>query len=150
MRRGSIIVSTVLTMAAGLGGGAAAQSLPQLRITAAQIAALPSTTAPNGLRTTLILGDPTRPGPYTIAVLYPPHARVAPHTHRDNRTAIVISGTWFFGYGAVADDAATRAVDAGGIYVESATQPHYGHGGDQPALVYVSGFGPSDTVPVKP
>jgi len=146
-RTWSLALAALLLAASG---PAAAQSTSPLRLSAAEIAALPSTTGANGLRTAIILGDPAKAGPYTIAVTYPAHSRVAPHVHRDNRTSVVISGQWFFGYGVVAEDAATKGVGPGGVFTEPAGQAHFGHGGDQPTLVYVSGFGPSDTLAAKP
>jgi quercetin dioxygenase-like cupin family protein len=70
---------------------------------------------------------------------------IAAHTHRDNRSAVVVSGTWFFGYGPVNDPASLKALGPGSFYTEPAGQAHFARTGDQAAVVYITGVGPSDT-----
>ena len=55
-----------------------------------------------GIRTVLLYGDPARPGPYVLEIHVPPNTAIAAHTHRDDRVATVVSGAWYFGYGATA------------------------------------------------
>src|SRR5437899_1031197 len=66
-----------------------------------------------GIQTTTLSGDPTKAGPYTIEIRVPAHTRIAAHVHRDDRTAVVVSGTWHFGYGTKADQTLTRALEPG-------------------------------------
>lgn len=102
-----------------------------------------------GIRTTTLIGDPSAAGPYVIEILVPANTRIAAHSHRDNRTATVVSGEWYFGYGDVADEAGAEALEAGGFYTEPAGQTHFAFTRDAPAAVYISGFGPTDTVYVE-
>jgi uncharacterized RmlC-like cupin family protein len=97
------------------------------------------------ITTRLLLGNPERPGSYTIAIQVPPNTHIASHSHRDDRTAVVARGLWHFGYGARADDAATRPLPAGSYYTEPAGDPHFAWTGPEGATVYISGTGPSDT-----
>jgi hypothetical protein len=46
------------------------------------------------IKTLVLKGDPDRPGVYTIMLRVPPHTRIAPHSHQDDRVATVVSGTW--------------------------------------------------------
>jgi pimeloyl-ACP methyl ester carboxylesterase len=121
------------------------------RLTPTEVLALPVVDAGAGtsglktIETRVLFGDPAKPGPYTIAIHVPPNTKIAAHTHRDNRSAVVVSGVWRFGYGAAADDAATRELTVGGFYTEPAADPHFAATGAEGATVYISGIGPSDT-----
>lgn len=98
-----------------------------------------------GIQTTVLSGDPAGAGPYAIEIRVPPHQRIAAHRHRDNRTALVVSGEWHFGYGEQADAGATRMLGPGGFYTEPAGQAHFAFTADLPAVVYITGEGPTDT-----
>jgi uncharacterized RmlC-like cupin family protein len=131
-------------------------TLPPERMTASEIAAHPvlgaiaGTSGLAGIRTVVLAGDPNRPGMYAIELLVPPHTRIAAHEHRDNRTAVVVSGTWHFGYGRVADDAEAKALGSGSFYTEPANMPHFAHTDDEPVAVVITGNGPTDTRYVVP
>lgn len=127
----------------------------QLRLDPTEIAALPEIKAGAGtsgiahIRMTVLQGDPSAEGPYTIALDMPPNAQIKAHTHRDQRSAVVVRGTWYFGYGASASDAAFRKLEAGSFYTEPAGVPHFARTGPDGATVYITGWGPSDTVYVE-
>ena len=75
------------------------------RLTPKEIEALPSESAGAGtsglpaVTTRVLFGDPTKSGLYSIELKVAPNAVIQAHTHRDTRTAVVISGLWYFGYG---------------------------------------------------
>lgn len=121
-----------------------------VRLTPAEIEALAQKNPPPPGRPQMaaLLGDSTKPGPYTVRVSIPAHTKVAPHTHRDNRVVTVISGTWRMGYGTTADARAMKDLPPGSYYTEPAGQPHFSETGDEPVVILVTGFGPSDTHPV--
>ena len=138
----------------------AAQSA-QLRLTPTEIAAAvkggagAGTSGVAGIRTTTLSGNPSAAGPYTIEIRVPAHTQIAAHTHRDDRSAVVVSGTWYFGYGTKASRAATKALAPGSFYTEPGNQPHFAMTGDEPAVVYITGIGPTstqyvDSLPPKP
>jgi quercetin dioxygenase-like cupin family protein len=150
-------VAVLIACAAPLSAAAAAASSgPDIRLTPAEIAALPSggagagTSGVAGIQTTVLFGDPTRPGLYTIELRVPADTRIAAHRHRDDRTAVVVSGTWWFGYGPVADEAAAKPLPPGSFYVEPAGRPHFARTGPEPVVVRISGVGPTDTQPAAP
>lgn len=123
----------------------------QLRLDPKDIAALAKggagagTSGVAGIQTITLFGDPAAPGPYTIAIRVPAHTIIAAHTHRDNRTAVVVSGTWWFGYGPINTENKLKALPPGSFYTEPSNQAHFARTGDQPAVVYITGVGPSDT-----
>ena len=134
--------------------GCAANPSPigEFRMTPAEIEAIPSggagpgSSGVSGIQTTVLNGDPTGSGPYTIRISVPPHTRIQAHTHRDSRTAVVVSGAWYFGYGPQAQEGSVKPLPPGSFYSEPAGVPHFALTRDQPAVVYIFGAGPTDTV----
>jgi pimeloyl-ACP methyl ester carboxylesterase len=103
------------------------------------------TSGVSGIQTIVLSGDPAKAGPYAIELNVPAHTRIAAHSHRDNRFAMVVSGEWHFGYGSKADDTHSSVLTQGAFYTEPANAPHFAFTGDQPAAVFITGTGPSDT-----
>ena len=135
------------------------EPVPMQRLTPAEIAALasppatsvaPPTRSPPTVQMTPLIGDPTKPGLYTVRVNIAPHTQVRPHTHRDNRSVTVISGTWHMGYGGTFDTKALKDLPPGSFYTEPAGQAHFAQTGDEPVVIWVTGYGPSDTKFVTP
>ena len=130
---------------------ASSNTLPQTRLTKAQVDGMArnaggaGTSGLNGVQTTVLSGDPNAPGPYAFEIRVPPHTRIAAHSHRDNRNAIIVSGEWHFGYGEKASEARTTTLGPGGFYTEPAGVAHFAFTGDEPTVVYITGQGPTDT-----
>jgi quercetin dioxygenase-like cupin family protein len=128
---------------------------PQVRLTPSEIDSMQAhdsgagTSGVAGIRTTMIAGDPTKDGPYTIRLSVPANTKIQAHTHRDDRTAVVISGVWYFGYGLVADAALEKTLPAGSFYSEPGGVAHFAETKASPVVVYITGRGPTDTVYVK-
>ena len=99
MRTAALGLVAVLLAASG----AAAAPSAELRLTPAEIATLgqggagPGSSGVAGIQTSVLAGDPTKAGPYTIRLSAPANTRIAAHSHRDERTAVVVSGVWYFG-----------------------------------------------------
>ena len=97
---GALGLATILLVTCAVQAAPSAQ----LRLTPAEIAALrksgagPGSSGVVGIQTSVLAGDPTKPGPYTIRLWAPANTRIAAHSHRDERSAVVVSGTWWFGY----------------------------------------------------
>jgi quercetin dioxygenase-like cupin family protein len=143
-----------LSLVVALAYAASALS-PEIRVTRAEVDAIPAhdagagTSGVAGIRTAVILGDPAKPGPYTIRLSVPANTKIQAHTHRDNRTAVVVAGTWYFGYGSVASAAAEKALPTGSFYTEPAGVAHFAETKAEPVQVFITGEGPTDTVYVK-
>ncbi|MEP7184390.1 MAG: cupin domain-containing protein [Rhodanobacter sp.] len=82
---------------------------------------------------------------YMIELPVPTHTRINAHQHRDNRSAVVVSGTWHFGYGSTAEDAKTLELGPGSFYTEPANLPHFAHTEAEAVAVIITGSGPTDT-----
>ena len=64
--------------------------------------------ATGGIEQARLVGDPSKPGPYTIRLRFPAGYKLAPHTHPDYREVTILSGTWYTGYGEKFDAAALK------------------------------------------
>jgi quercetin dioxygenase-like cupin family protein len=144
------IASIALVMV--LASVAQATAVEQIRLTPAEISAREAlgagagTSGVAGIHTTVLLGDPTKPGLYTIRLSIPANTTIQAHTHRDDRSAIVMSGTWYFGYGTVANGDATKPLPPGSFYTEPGGVAHFALTRAEPVVVYITGYGPTDTV----
>jgi quercetin dioxygenase-like cupin family protein len=98
-----------------------------------------------GLQTLVIMGDAKAPGLYTMMFKLPPNTRIPPHSHPDPRSCFVLSGTWYFAYGDVRDDAQLLALPAGSHYAEPAGMNHFAQTGDEEVVAACTGVGPTGT-----
>jgi quercetin dioxygenase-like cupin family protein len=105
--------------------------------------------AQGGIEQANLVGDPTKPGPYTIRLKFPAGYRLAPHTHPDYREVTILSGTWNTGYGDKFNETALKALPAGSFYTEPANIPHFVEV-REPVVIQVSGTGPSGRAFVNP
>lgn len=96
-----------------------------------------------GLGLARILGDEKEPGPFVYRIKFPAGRVVQAHTHPDDRTYTVISGTWYVGWGERYDPAKLSALPPGRFYTEPAGAPHFIATPDVEAIVQVTGTGPT-------
>ena len=128
-----------------------AQSLPRMRLLPSEIVV--STLDGNqigssqlaGVHTKVLFGDPANPGFYSILLFVPANTTIQAHSHRDDRMATVVSGTWYFGYGDRFDAKGLKALPAGSVYSEPAAQNHFARTTNEAVVVQISGYGPTDT-----
>jgi quercetin dioxygenase-like cupin family protein len=134
-----------------VGSATTAPSLPQMRMTPEEVQATTfdgsqvGSSAVAGVRSKVLIGDPAGAGFYTILLFVPAHTTIQAHSHRDDRMAVVVSGEWHFGYGDRFDEKSLKTLPPGSIYSEPAGQTHFAQTGDGPAILEISGSGPTDT-----
>jgi quercetin dioxygenase-like cupin family protein len=144
-RCSSLLVLAVTLTAAPMGAAVIGQdrSVTPVALTAEEMNWNPQgSLALPGLEQVSLVGDPSKPGPYTIRLKFPAGYKVAPHTHPDPREVTILSGTWFTGYGEKADPSLLKALPAGSFYTEPANLPHFVEVRDA-VVIQVSGIGPS-------
>src|SRR5215216_293827 len=98
----------------------------------------------------VIAGDDRKPGMYIFRAKFPANFKVEPHYHPDEKVNMVISGTLLVGYGEEFDESKMKALPAGSIWTEPASQPHFVWAKDGEVVIQVIGNGPSGTTLVKP
>jgi uncharacterized RmlC-like cupin family protein len=103
-----------------------------------------------GLQVVVLKGDPTKPGLYTLLLRLPPNTKIQAHSHKDDRTAVVVSGLWYFGYGREFNEAALKELPAGSFYTEPPGVEHFAMTKGQEAVIEITGYGPSGTTYVDP
>ena len=102
-----------------------------------------------GIETVILKGDPAKAGLYTLVLRVPANIRIQAHSHRDDRVATVIKGTWYFAYGPKFDEAVLKPLEPGSFYTEPPDRPHFAMTKDE-VIIQVSGMGPSSTTYVDP
>ena len=95
-------------------------------------------------------GDSTKPGPYVERVKFPPNTVSQPHSHPDDRSYTVISGTWYVGYGDKFDPSKLKALPPGSYHTEPANVTHFSLIKEEGVIVQITGSGPTATRFVKP
>jgi quercetin dioxygenase-like cupin family protein len=102
-----------------------------------------------GMQQVNLVGDPAKPGPYTLRLKFPKGLRIAPHTHPDSREVTILSGLFATGYGEKFDAGHLKVLPAGSFYTEPKNFPHYIEIKEDSEL-QVSGMGPSQRNFVAP
>lgn len=151
----SIIIALLVT---GCSGSSGPPPLPEMRQTLDELRATPKdenqigSSGLSGVHTKVLFGDPTRVGFYSILLFVPANTTIPAHSHRDDRVATVLSGTWHFGYGNKFDEAALKELPPGSVYTEPGTRRHnhFAQTTSEPVIVHITGFGPTDTHYVDP
>ena len=92
-----------------------------------------------------LIGDSTKPGPYVERVKFPANFTVQGHSHPEDRTYTVISGTWYVGYGDKLDPAKLKALPAGSLHTEPANVNHFVVTKEGGVVIQITGTGPTAT-----
>lgn len=143
------IAGVVVAAGAAPGGG----RLEEMRMTPAEIRATATTPGASqvgssglpGVHTKVLFGTPDAAGFYTILLFVPPRTTIQAHSHRDDRVAVVVSGTWQLGYGDHFEAKALKTLPPGSVYSEPAGRHHFARTEAEPVIVEISGYGPTDT-----
>ena len=107
------------------------------------------TSGASGIQTVVMKGDPTKPGLYVLALRTGPNVTIKAHSHKDDRVATVLKGTWYFGYGRKFDEKALKALPQGSLYTEPPNTPHFARTQEE-VILQIVGYGPSSTTYVNP
>jgi quercetin dioxygenase-like cupin family protein len=102
-----------------------------------------------GTQTVILKGDPAKPGLYSMLLRVGPNTKIEAHAHPDDRVATVISGTWYFGYGARFDEASLKTLPAGSFYTEPPNTNHFAMTRGEGVVIQITGTGPSATTYVN-
>jgi quercetin dioxygenase-like cupin family protein len=97
---------------------------------------------PPAARLAVLVGDPTKPGPYVIRVRLPGGTRMMPHKHPEDRIYTVMSGTFYIGLGETFDESKLMAYAPGSVIVLPGNQPHFHFAKSGEYVTQVSAIGP--------
>ena len=96
---------------------------------------------PKGAKLAVLVGDPSKPEPFTIRLQMPNGYKIAPHTHPTDEHVTVMSGTFRAAMGTTWDDKALGDFAPGSYANMAATMPHYAMAKGM-TVVQVHGVGP--------
>lgn len=98
-----------------------------------------------GVQGAWVTGADQKPGNYLLRVKLQAGAKIPPHTHPDERSTTVLTGTIYVGFAASFDETKIVAVPTGGVYLAPANVPHYIWAKDGEAMYQEAGTGPTRT-----
>jgi hypothetical protein len=132
-----------------------APALPNYSKTPAELAKIAPTGGAGGsgnakVQVITILGDPSKPGPYSQLLKVGPNASIPAHHHAGDRVGTVLTGTWHFGFGPKFEKSQLSILPSGSVYTEPSNAPHFAMTADEAVTVLITGFGPTDTVYENP
>ena len=96
----------------------------------------------------VVYGDPTKPGLYVTRAKFVPGQKNMPHWHQDERTVVVLSGTYYFAYGEQWDETKLKALPPGTFLTEPPKAPHYNWAKDGEVILQITGYGPTSAVAI--
>jgi quercetin dioxygenase-like cupin family protein len=137
------ILATALTFAMSSSLMAQADPPGFVQFAPDQIKWQSSPSIPAGGQSAVLYGDPRKAAPFVTRVKQPAGYKIPPHTHPEERTYTVISGTFYIGFGDQFDPAKLKAFPAGSMFVVPAHTSHFHWMRSGEAVVQVSGVGPS-------
>jgi quercetin dioxygenase-like cupin family protein len=97
---------------------------------------------PPEARLAILVGDPSKPGPYVIRVKLPAGTKMMPHRHPEDRIYTVISGVFYIGLGDVFDESKLNAFAPGSVVVLPGGQPHFHWARSGEYVTQVTAIGP--------
>ncbi|HEY1716001.1 MAG TPA: cupin domain-containing protein [Solirubrobacteraceae bacterium] len=97
---------------------------------------------PPSARLAVLVGDPTKPGLYTIRVKLPGGVKLMPHRHPEDRVYTVISGVFYIGVGERFDAEKLEAYPPGAVVVLPGGTPHFHWARSGDYVTQVSAIGP--------
>ena len=106
--------------------------------------------APAGVKTTVLYGDPNKPGMYVVRNIFPAGIMSTPHFHTQDRFVTVIKGTWYAGTDASWDPATTVGLPAGSMMFHPAGVVHFDGAIKGDTEIQIIGMGPVSTTSVYP
>ena len=101
------------------------------------------------LESSVVFGDPSAAGTYTLALRLKDGAWIDPHSHPKPKQVIVLTGVLLMGHGETIDAAHAQAVPMGQVVVVEAGTVHY-EGARGETVILLSGEGPLVTNWVRP
>jgi quercetin dioxygenase-like cupin family protein len=149
-----VLVAT--TLAAMLAGTANAQQVPEQRLRLDEFKWPQSqgnqagSAMVQGQQVIFVVGDGQSKGLFSIVFKVPANTKIQPHSHPEERSCFVLSGTWYFGYGTEWEESKLKTLPVGSNYTEPAGRPHFAATKDGEVIQQCTAVGPTGTTFVNP
>jgi len=105
---------------------------------------------PKGAKFTVLEGDPTKAGPFTLRAEFPANYVIKPHWHPVIEHVTVVSGVLYMGSGEKYDESVGKKLDPGGFAVMPIKYVHFAYTKGQKTTVQLHGMGPWGITYVNP
>jgi quercetin dioxygenase-like cupin family protein len=102
----------------------------------------PFQASPPSARLAILVGEPSKPGPYVVRVKVPAGVKLMPHKHPEDRIYTVISGIFYIGLGSRFDGDQMSAYPPGAIIVLPGDTPHFHWAKSCEYVTQVTAIGP--------
>jgi quercetin dioxygenase-like cupin family protein len=97
---------------------------------------------PPPVRLAVLVGDPTKSGPYVIRVKVPHRIKLMPHRHPEDRIYTVISGVFYIGVGDEFEEGKLAAYPPGAVVVLPGNTHHFHWAKSGEYVTQVTAMGP--------
>jgi quercetin dioxygenase-like cupin family protein len=97
---------------------------------------------PPAARLAIVVGEPTKPGPYTTRVKVPDGVKLMPHRHPEDRVYTVIAGVFYIGLGDEFDADKLKAYPPGSVVVLPGDTTHFHWAKSGEYVTQVTAIGP--------
>jgi quercetin dioxygenase-like cupin family protein len=105
---------------------------------------------PPDARLAVLVGEPTKAGPYVIRVRFPGGGKIMPHKHPEDRIYTVISGVFYVGLGEEFDEGKLTAHAPGSVIVLPGGQAHFHWAKSGEYVTQITAIGPLGLAYVDP
>lgn len=106
-------------------------------------------TLPAGAKISVLHGDPTKGGQFTIRLKFPAGYKVMPHWHSKDEHVTVLQGAIAVGMGEKVDESSMKELPVGGFVVMPAKMRHYAMAKEE-TIIQMHGMGPFDITYINP
>jgi hypothetical protein len=136
-------ICLVLALVAGTAAGASAQ------VAGESVVKLPSdivfkAPAGPGPSTAVLYGNPSKPGVFVMRAKFPAGHKVTPRWRPDEwRTAVVLSGTFYYAVGEQWDESKLKAYPPGTFFAHPSKHPHFAWAKDGEVIIQFTAMGPT-------
>ena len=97
---------------------------------------------PPECRLAVLVGEPSRPGPYVVRVKVPSGVKLMPHRHPEDRVYTVISGVFYIGLGDQFNAEKLEAYPPGSVIVLPGNTSHFHWAKSSEYITQVTAIGP--------
>ena len=139
-------VALVLALVTGVGVGAHAQEITESIVRRPNEIKYKAPPKEPGPHTVVLYGNPTKPGVFVMRAKFPAGYKITPRWRPDAwRTAVVLSGTFYYGIGEKWDESKLQAYPPGTFFAHPWKHPHFAWAKDGEVVVQFTAMGPTGT-----
>lgn len=138
----------VLALVSGVAAGANAQGAGEGVVKLPRDIVFKAPAGP-GPEIAVLYGSPSKPGVFVMRAKFPAGFKVTPRWRPDEwRTAVVLSGTFYYGLGERWDESKLVAYPPGTFFSHPSKHPHFAWAKDGEVIIQFTAMGPTNVTPI--